>query len=253
VILPTHDDIALDVVLDGRESGRTQKIFVSDVSPPPPAATIGKKSQWKCLRQERRNIGAPNNPTRPPDASRNAKVSTPASVIGTSAKDLLGNQYDSSTDTTTGGRRAKQPAILSEDVRTDLDCIEVRGHFHRGISCRLKASDGRLTTRTVRSFPIWEADPTSLLFSPLSSCRTPMLRSSQSVFTTRQRFWDHVHEQLIHLLTDQRVWVRRFPQFYSISPLTFFHLCHCPVIPFACLGVGIPNVFRSRTLPTPRL
>ena len=28
--------------------------------------------------------------------------------------------------------------------------------------------------------------------------------------TTRQQFWDHVHEQLAHLLADQRAWVCRF-------------------------------------------
>lgn len=45
--------------------------------------------------QENRNTDAPNNPKRPSDASRNAKVSTPASVMGTSAKDLVADQYES--------------------------------------------------------------------------------------------------------------------------------------------------------------
>ena len=49
-----------------------------------------------------RNTDAPNNPKRPSDASRNAKVSTPASVIGTSAKDLAGSEYKSPTGTMTG-------------------------------------------------------------------------------------------------------------------------------------------------------
>jgi hypothetical protein len=49
-----------------------------------------------------RNTDAPNIFKTPSDASRNAKVSTPASVIGTSAKDLLDDEYESYTGTTTG-------------------------------------------------------------------------------------------------------------------------------------------------------
>ena len=77
-------------------------------------------------------------------------MSTPASVIGTSAKDLLGGEHRRFTDDA-GVRQ-----IASEEIQTHLDGIEVGGHSRVG-GC-LKTSDGRLTTRTVRSVPIWEAD-----------------------------------------------------------------------------------------------
>ena len=80
----THLDVPLDVSLNGREGGGTQEICVRDEIP---MWNRLKQTQWACLRQEKRsrNTDAPNKPRRPPDASRNAKVSTPASVIGTSA------------------------------------------------------------------------------------------------------------------------------------------------------------------------
>jgi hypothetical protein len=33
-------------------------------------------------------------------------------------------------------------------------------------------------------------------------------------FKTRRQFWDHVYEQLIQLLADQRTWVREFFRFF---------------------------------------
>jgi len=75
-----------------------------------------------------RNTDAPNNPKRPSDASRNAKVSTPASVMGTSAKDFVGNEYEAPE-----ARRRKVPGSTASDpIRrdscADLDGIEVGSH-----------------------------------------------------------------------------------------------------------------------------
>lgn len=57
-----------------------------------PCGIVGKGLN----RPRNRNTDVPNNRERPSDASRNAKVSTPASVMGTSAKDLAVNEYESS-------------------------------------------------------------------------------------------------------------------------------------------------------------
>ena len=96
LILPTHDDVAFDIGLDGGESGRTQEIYVSGDSPE-------REGSLGAFSLRHRNTDAPNNPKRPSDASRNARVSTPASVMGTSAKDLPGNEHENDTTTGTAG------------------------------------------------------------------------------------------------------------------------------------------------------
>ena len=143
----------------------------------------------------------------------------------------------------------KQAAILSEDVHTDLDGIEVGSHVRwEGISL-FEEGDGGLTTRSVRLFPIWDGN---LAVVPLSLDPMPHADSAlvPEGITTRRQFWEHVHEQLVHLLADQRAWVRRFLVYQCLAP---FNLCHS-ILPLPSLvsGVEFPNIFRSRTLPTPR-
>jgi hypothetical protein len=92
----THENIPLDITLNRREGGRTQQICIYDAIP----IQQRLKQSQRSVPPRNRNTDAPNNPKRPSDASRNAKVSTPASVIGTSAKDLLVNEYEISTDKT---------------------------------------------------------------------------------------------------------------------------------------------------------
>ena len=106
-IPPTHNDIPLDITLNRREGGRTQQICIRDAIP----IRQRLKQSQRGFPPRNRNTDVPNNPKRPSDASRNAKVSTPASVMGTSAKDLLMDKYDISTDKTakTAGRIIGDP------------------------------------------------------------------------------------------------------------------------------------------------
>ena len=67
-----------------------------------------------------------------------------------------------------------------------------------------------VTTRNLDRSRFGRADLAFLLPSSLE----PMPHADSSLvpesITTREQFWEHVHEQLIHLLGDQRAWVCHF-------------------------------------------
>ena len=74
----------------------------------------------------------------------------------------------------------KQAAILSENVHTDLDGIEVGSHVRwEGISL-FEEGDGGLTTRGVRLFPIWDGN---LAVVPLSLDPTCICGHSRGTLT----------------------------------------------------------------------
>lgn len=71
-------------------------------------------------------------------------------------------------------------------------------------------SDGRLTTRTVCEIVPDLGRRSCIATPPLDSMPHADSALVPAGITTREQFWDHVHEQLIHLLGDQRAWVCRF-------------------------------------------
>jgi hypothetical protein len=192
VIPPTHGDVAFDIALDGCEGGRTQQIYVFRAE--------GVVMEW--LRQEAKTPTYRTAPRDPRMLRETLECRRRRRLWGHLRKTCLGMNAEPT-------KAPKQAAILSEDVHTDLDGIEVGSHVRwEGISLS-EESDGGLTTRSVRLFPIWDGN---LAAVPLSLDPMPHADSAlvPEGLTTRQQFWDHVHEQLVHLLADQRAWVRRF-------------------------------------------
>ena len=70
------------------------------------------------------------------------------------------------------------------------------------------------------SFPIWEGDPAFvqvIIFAPMPHADSALVPEGVK---TRLQFWDHVHEQLVHLLADQRAWVCPFSLSLLSEPVT---------------------------------
>lgn len=116
-------------------------------------------------------------------------------------------------EVTRGREPPGETAIPSKDVRTNLDGIEVGGHLRwEGIPL-IEDSDGRLTTSRCEIVP--DLGGGDLTLRPLSPSLDPMPHADSALVpegvTTRQQFWDHVYEQLVPLLTDQRAWVCHSP------------------------------------------
>ena len=90
-------------------------------------------------------------------------------------------------------------------MRTDLNGIEEGGHSRWQdillFECKWRT--------TARSFPIWEGDLALLRALPFELMPHADSALLPEGIKTRQQFWDHVYEQLIHLLAGQRVWVCR--------------------------------------------
>jgi len=72
--------------------------------------------------------------------------------------------------------------------------------------CSLRTMMG-VTMRNLDRSRFGRGDPTFL--PPPSLEPMPHVDSSlvPKSITARQQFWEHVHEQLVHLLGDQRAWV----------------------------------------------